>query len=100
MDYQVAHTIAIALYSRQSFATKTQRLARLCARLYLYLYRLAVESWNIDLSTKCGSREVEQEIIYKVLFVADEGVVLFNLYVDLYITIYSVVLAGVALSVR
>lgn len=76
VDQYVAIAITIALNSRQTLATQAERLTRLGSRLYLHLQLATLNGGYLHIASEGCRREVENEVVYKVLAFADEGVVL------------------------
>lgn len=84
VDKNVAIAVAIALNSRQTLATQAERLTRLGSRLYLHLQLATLNGGYLHIASKGSRREVENEVIYKVLTLTHEGIVLllFDEYLD------------------
>lgn len=98
VDHKVAVASAVALHRWQTLSAQTESLARLCARLNLNSEACALYRGNLNITSKGSRREVEQQIVYQVIAVANEGVVVLLLDKHLNVARHSVVGSGVALS--
>ena len=97
MYHKVAVTVAVALDRRHTLAAQANHLAGLCARLYLYL-DTSVQCRNLHRAAQCCRREVQEQVVDEVLFLADELLVRFHLNIDLYVTRHTIAPSGIALS--
>lgn len=95
---QIADALSITLYSRQAFAPEAKCLSGLSSAFDFHFQLVAFDGRNLHFAAKCCGGEVEQQIIDKVIAIADEGVVRVFLYIYLYVTIYAVVLSRIAFA--
>ena len=76
IDTDVYHEIALAgtitLYSRQSLTAQTECLARLCSTIELHLQLGSFYCRNLNITAQGCCGEVEQQVVYQVVAVANE----------------------------
>ena len=90
--------VTISLDGRQSLAPEAQCLARLRARLHLHLQACSLQGRYLHLASQRCCREVQQQVVYQVVIIADEGVVFLLLNEYLNIAVDTFVLSCISLA--